>query len=88
VRLAGPGVEHASAPGSTNMLAGRITSRAFLGDHYQYEVAVGDIQLIAKSPHKVGEGAQTVVIPPEACLIVGPEGDGAATTNEGEEPHA
>jgi iron(III) transport system ATP-binding protein len=88
VRLAGPRAEHTSAPGSTNLLAGRVTSCAFLGDHYQYEVAVGDIQLIAKSPHKVSEGAQTVVISPEACLIVGPAGDGAATTNEGEEPHA
>jgi iron(III) transport system ATP-binding protein len=88
VRLLGPEPEPVPAPGTTNLLDVRVTSCAFLGDHYQYEVAVGDVQLIARGAHKVSEGAQRVAIDPEACLIVSPEADGEPQTNEGEEFHA
>ena len=87
VRLLAPGADASPAPGTTNLLDVRVNSCAFLGDHYQYEVAVGDVQLIAKSPYKVSEGAQRVVIDPGACLIVGPDGD-EPKTNEGEELNA
>jgi len=30
---------------------------SYLGDHYQYRFAVGDIQLIALSSHRLGTGA-------------------------------
>jgi iron(III) transport system ATP-binding protein len=88
VRLLDPDPHFAPGPGTPNLLDVRVTSCAFLGDHYQYELAAADVQLIAKSPHKVSEGAQQVVIDPDACLIVSSDGDGEPQTNEGEELNA
>ena len=88
VRLLGPDPRYAPEPGTPNLLDVRVTSCAFLGDHYQYEVAAADVQLIANSPHRVSEGAQQVVIDPDACLIVSSDGDGEPQTNEGEELNA
>jgi iron(III) transport system ATP-binding protein len=88
VRLVGANGDATPPPGTPNLLDARVTSCAFLGDHYQYEVAVGDIHLIASSLYKASEGVQRVVIDPDACLIVGPEADGESQNNEGEELNA
>jgi iron(III) transport system ATP-binding protein len=88
VRLLRANGDATPAPGTTNLLDARVTGRTFLGDHYQYEVAVGDVQLIATSPYEASEGVQRVVIDPDACLVIGREREGESHNNEGEELNA
>jgi ABC-type Fe3+/spermidine/putrescine transport system ATPase subunit len=88
VRLVGANGHASPAPGTANLLDARVISCAFLGDHYRYEIAVGDVQLIVTSPYKVSEGVHRVVIDPDACLIVGPEAEGESQNNKGEELNA
>jgi iron(III) transport system ATP-binding protein len=47
-----------------------INDVAFLGDHYEYNVSAGDVQLVAHSPHKVATGRVKAAIDPSACTIV------------------
>jgi iron(III) transport system ATP-binding protein len=47
-----------------------ISDVAFLGDHYEYRVRAGDVQLLAHSPHKIATGALKAAIDPGACQIV------------------
>jgi iron(III) transport system ATP-binding protein len=88
VRVVGANGHATPAPGTANVLDARVMSCAFLGDHYQYELAVGDVQLIATSPYKASEGPQRVVIDPDACLIVGHEADDQSHNNKGEKLNA
>jgi iron(III) transport system ATP-binding protein len=44
---------------------------SYLGDHYQYRFAVGDIQLIALSSHRLGTGAIQLHIRPDVATLVG-----------------
>ncbi|HEY4852984.1 MAG TPA: ABC transporter ATP-binding protein [Streptosporangiaceae bacterium] len=44
---------------------------SYLGDHYQYRFAVGDIQLIALSSRRLGTGAIQLHIPPDVATLVG-----------------
>jgi iron(III) transport system ATP-binding protein len=54
----------------SNTLAARVTSVAFLGDHYQYELDASGLVLTAQSRHKVGGDDVRVHIPPDACAVV------------------
>jgi iron(III) transport system ATP-binding protein len=47
-----------------------INDVAFLGDHYEYNLRAGDVQLVARSPHKIANGSVRAAIDPGACLIV------------------
>jgi iron(III) transport system ATP-binding protein len=44
---------------------------SYLGDHYQYRLAVGDIQLIAVCSHRLGAGPIQLHIPPDVATLVG-----------------
>jgi iron(III) transport system ATP-binding protein len=88
VRLVRANGDGTPAPGTTNLLDARVTGRTFLGDHYQYEIAVGDVQLIATSPYEASEGVQRVVIDPDACLVIGREDEAESHNNEGEKLNA
>jgi iron(III) transport system ATP-binding protein len=65
-------VEAAGAAGhnSSNTLLARVTSVAFLGDHYQYELNANGLALTAQSPHQVDSLDVKVHIPPNACAVV------------------
>jgi iron(III) transport system ATP-binding protein len=54
----------------SNTLSARVTSVAFLGDHYQYELDASGLALTAQSSHQVGAGDVKVHIPPDACAVV------------------
>jgi iron(III) transport system ATP-binding protein len=54
----------------TNMLSARVTSVAFLGDHYQYELDASGLALTAQSRHQVASADVAVHIPPDACAVV------------------
>jgi iron(III) transport system ATP-binding protein len=54
----------------SNTLSARVTSVAFLGDHYQYELEASGLVLTAQSPHKVDSDEVKVHIPPDACAVV------------------
>jgi hypothetical protein len=43
---------------------------SFLGDHYEYGVAAGGIELIAQSQNHISALALTAVIEPSACALV------------------
>jgi iron(III) transport system ATP-binding protein len=60
----------AATHNGSNTLSARVTSVAFLGDHYQYELQANGLALTAQSPHKVGSDDVEVHIPPDACAIV------------------
>jgi ABC-type Fe3+/spermidine/putrescine transport system ATPase subunit len=55
---------------TSNTLLARVTSVAFLGDHYQYELDASGLALTAQSPHQVGSVDVKVHIPPDACAVV------------------
>jgi iron(III) transport system ATP-binding protein len=59
-----------NAVNSDNVFDVSVNDIAFLGDHYEYNVAAGDIQLVAHSPHKIAARAVRASIDPGACLIV------------------
>ena len=48
-----------------------VLDASYLGDHYQYRFAVGGIQLIALSSHRLGAGAIGLHIPPDVATLVG-----------------
>jgi iron(III) transport system ATP-binding protein len=54
----------------SNTLSARVTSVAFLGDHYQYELDASGLALTAQSAHQVGSEEVKVDIPPGACAVV------------------
>jgi iron(III) transport system ATP-binding protein len=47
-----------------------INEVAFLGDHYEYNLGVQDVTLVAHSTHKVSTGHLKAAIDPDACLIM------------------
>jgi hypothetical protein len=44
---------------------------AFLGDHYEYEVAAGPLSLTVQSARRVDGEHVRVHIPPDACSVIG-----------------
>jgi iron(III) transport system ATP-binding protein len=53
-----------------NALDVTMTEESFLGDHYEYAVAAGSIELIAQSRHHLSAPALTALIEPAACAVV------------------
>jgi iron(III) transport system ATP-binding protein len=53
-----------------NALDVMVTEASFLGDHYEYAVAAGSIELIAQSQSHLSALALTAVIEPSACAVV------------------
>jgi iron(III) transport system ATP-binding protein len=51
-------------------LAVTVTEASFFGDHYEYSLRAGSIELIAQSQNPVSAPALTAVIPPSACALV------------------
>jgi iron(III) transport system ATP-binding protein len=54
----------------TNAFHARVHAVSFLGDHYEYELELGPLTLVAQSPFRVPGETVQVHIPPEACSIV------------------
>jgi ABC-type Fe3+/spermidine/putrescine transport system ATPase subunit len=54
---------------SANALAVSVTEVSFLGDHYEYGVAAGGIELIAQSQDHISALVLTAVIEPSACAV-------------------
>jgi iron(III) transport system ATP-binding protein len=59
-----------AASASANALEVSVTEVSFLGDHYEYGLAAGGIELIAQSPSHVAAPTVTAVIEPSACAVV------------------
>lgn len=87
VRVLGP--DHATPPvsGTANVFEAQVTSCAFMGDHYRYEVAIGDVRLVATGAYRVGEGARRVAIDPKDCLVMSAEINDNHRNEEREEAH-
>ena len=64
-----------------NALDISVTDESFLGDHYEYGVAAGGIELIAQSQNHISALALTAVIDPSACAVV------SATPVDADERH-
>jgi iron(III) transport system ATP-binding protein len=47
-----------------------VSEVSFLGDHYEYVVAAGGVELIAQSQNHISAPALTAVIEPSACMVV------------------
>jgi len=57
----------------SNTLDARVTAMAFLGDHYQYELAAGSLALTVQTSGPVFAEQVKVHIPADACAIVADE---------------
>jgi len=84
VRFLGSDVQPALEARMRNLLVVRVTGCAFMGDHYRYQLKLGDVDLIAKSAVRVAEGEHRVQIDPDACRVVSASANGKAATNHGE----
>ena len=60
----------ASDRNGSNTLDARVSSVAFLGDHYQYELDAGGLALTAQSARRVDSESVRVHLPPDACAVV------------------
>ena len=54
----------------SNTLQARVSSVAFLGDHYQYELDASGLALTAQSARRVATESVRVKIPVDACAVV------------------
>ena len=54
----------------TNTWEADVDTVAFLGDHYEYEVHVGSVELTVQSSRRVEGDRVRVHIPPDACAVV------------------
>jgi iron(III) transport system ATP-binding protein len=54
----------------TNTWDASVHATAFLGDHYEYELEAGTLQLIAQTARPVGGSRIRVHIPGDACAVV------------------
>jgi iron(III) transport system ATP-binding protein len=50
--------------------AGIIRDASYLGDHYQYRVAVGSVELLVRTQHRLAHGPVQVGIPPDVATFV------------------
>jgi iron(III) transport system ATP-binding protein len=54
----------------TNTWDANVHAVAFLGDHYQYELQSGPLELTVQTPLKIAGERLKVHIPPDACSVV------------------
>jgi iron(III) transport system ATP-binding protein len=57
-----------------NSLDVSVTEVSFLGDHYEYELRAGSLELIAQSQDHLTEPGLKAVIDPSACAVVSANG--------------
>jgi iron(III) transport system ATP-binding protein len=53
-----------------NLFDVSVTDVSFLGDHYEYQLTVGGLALLAQSPHQVTATDLKVVVDPMACRLL------------------
>jgi iron(III) transport system ATP-binding protein len=63
IEISQPGGPDSGAPGT-------LTDASYLGDHYQYRVAVGSVQLLVRTQHPLAQGPVRVRIPPGVATFV------------------
>jgi iron(III) transport system ATP-binding protein len=56
--------------GNENVLEVEVRSVAFLGDHYEYHLSSGQIDLTAVAPELIPTEYVRIQIPPEACSLI------------------
>ena len=61
-------ISQPSTPGSGP--AGTVLNASYLGDYYQYRVAVGTVELLVRSQRPLARGAVSVHIPPGVATFV------------------
>ena len=61
-------ISQPGAPGSGP--AGTVLDASYLGDHYQYRVALGTVQLLVRSQRPLARGPVSVHIPPGVATFV------------------
>jgi iron(III) transport system ATP-binding protein len=68
-----------------NVLEVTLTGASFLGDHYEYSLKAGSIELIADSQNRISAPTVTAVIEPSACTVVSaaPQADPGDEQNGG-----
>jgi iron(III) transport system ATP-binding protein len=66
-----------------NLLDVTVTEESFLGDHYQYGIRAGGIELIAQSQDQVSASGLSAVIDPSACAVVS---DPTASSSDDQSP--
>jgi hypothetical protein len=54
----------------TNTWEADVETVAFLGDHYEYDVNAGSVELTVQSSRRVEGDRIRVHIPPDACAVV------------------
>jgi iron(III) transport system ATP-binding protein len=59
-----------TAPNGTNTWDASVRSVAFLGDHYEYEVSAGPVDLTVQSAHRLAGDRIKVHIPPDVCAVL------------------
>jgi iron(III) transport system ATP-binding protein len=59
-----------AASNGANTWEANVQTVAFLGDHYEYEVTVGTLQLMVQSSRHLPGERISVHIPPDACSVV------------------
>jgi iron(III) transport system ATP-binding protein len=64
-----------------NWFMADVLAVSFLGDHYLYELRIGDLELIGKSSHRILGARVAVYVSPEACRPLNRLETGNATTN-------
>jgi iron(III) transport system ATP-binding protein len=62
--------EGAVASDDTSRYDADLRSVAFLGDHYEYRLGVGPLELLVQTTTSVGGGRLAVHIPPSACAVL------------------
>jgi iron(III) transport system ATP-binding protein len=61
---------HHGGPAEPNLFDVSVTDVSFLGDHYEYRFSVGDLALVAQSPHQVTATDLRVVVDPMSCRLL------------------
>jgi hypothetical protein len=60
----------AATASEANRCEAELRSVAFLGDHYEYQLGVGSLELLAQTTTPVAGGRLAVHIPPSACAVL------------------
>jgi ABC-type Fe3+/spermidine/putrescine transport system ATPase subunit len=59
-----------AATSEANRCDAELRSVAFLGDHYEYQLGIESVELLAQTTAPVTGGRLTVHIPPSACAVL------------------
>jgi iron(III) transport system ATP-binding protein len=55
---------------SANVVDVTVKEESFLGDHYEYTLAAGDVEFIAQGPDHISAPTLAAVIDPAACAVI------------------